>query len=381
MKKIASLIVITITFFTSFYAQNTNQKSIDANKKAFNINDFIKISGKAFVTYRYNVNRVEESGTEISRDEDNQFSLKRGYFTLKKDLNKTFSIRYTSDLTIDREGSDAGNVEVRMKYLYVRAKPELGIDALTGTWIEAGMVHCPWTFYEQNINPYRVQGNMAILRDRIFTSADLGVTIGGNIGPKMDKKFLKEVNGAMKGKWLSYAFGLYNGGGYHTVERNKNKTFALRLSARPLANILPELQVSGHFNTGKGNSEHSPDMNQFVIFMAYTGRHFTATAQHHFGEGDFMGRYVNEDNPSEALKSNGYSFFGEYKIHKTPFAIWGRYDHFTVDRITSNDVTERMMGGLTYNVNKNIRFVLNAEHNQRGNKKNEIYELNCEVTF
>lgn len=385
MKKAFGLLLL-IFVSTIINAQNNGKyNGVETDKKGIEIGNFIKMSGNWFIAYRNGLNQTQADDVienkEILTKKQNSFVLKRSYFTLKKDLNKIFSVRYTMDLTIDKEGSDAGNVETRLKYLYVKAKPKINSELITGTWIEAGMVHRPWLDYEQKINTYRVQDNMFIERNKIFNSADFGVTIGGNIGPKMDKKFLKEVNGAMKGKWLSYVLGLYNGGGYSGEEKNEGKVFAARLTARPLANSLPELQVSGYFNVGAGNSKHSPNFNQFLSFITYAGKHLTLTAQHHIGEGDFRAKYVDKKDPSKALKNSGYSFFGEYRIKKTPLALWGRYDSFAVNKITSMDKTKRIIGGITYRINKNLRLVLNAEHNEKNKEKNDIYELNLEVSF
>lgn len=379
MKKfIIILLTITVSIVN---AQNAGKDNgVDSDKKGIKIKDLVQMSGNWFIAYRNGISQTQADDVDgLVRKEVNGFVLKRSYFTLKKDLNETFSIRYTMDLTIDKEGNDAGNVETRLKYLYLKAKPKINSETLTGTWIEAGMVHRPWLDYEQKINTYRVQDNMFIERNKIFNSADFGVTIGGNIGPKMDKDFLKNYNGAMKGKYMSYSFGIYNGGGYSGEENNRNKVIAGRVSVRPLANSFPQLQLSGYFNTGKGNTEESPDFNQVLGFIAYTGKDLTLTGQYHNGKGDFRAKYVDENDPTKSLKNSGYSFFGEYRIQKTPLAIWGRYDSFTVKAI--NNETKRIIGGLTYRVNKNIRLVLNAEHNEKNKDKNDIYELNLEISF
>lgn len=363
-------------------AQNNNTTNgVEMDDKGLNVADIVKFSGTWFIAFRDGISQVQADDDHKATTEQNSFVLKRSYFTLKKDLNDVFSVRYTMDLTIDNEGDDAGNVETRLKYLYLKAKPKLNSDVFTGTWIEAGMVHTPWLDYEQKINTYRVQDNMFIERNRIFNSADFGVTVGGNIGGDMDKEFLKEVNGAMPGKWFTYVLGLYNGGGYSSKELNKNKVFSVRVSVRPLANTLPELHWSGYYNIGKGNSENSPHFEQLLSMLAYTGKNYTFTGQYHQGRGDFRARYIDENNPSEAFKNSGYSFFGEYRIHKSPFSIWGRYDSFTLDKISKKEKTERIIAGVTYRLNKNLRLILNTEQNKQNKERNQIYELNLEVSF
>lgn len=382
MKKLCISLLLLLCANFLLGQQDSIQEKETKETEGINIGNFVTMSGHWFIAYRDGYSQTHADQLTPSLDlHENGMVLKRSYFTLKKDIDEVFSVRYTQDITIDTEGSDAGNVETRMKYLYLKVKPRIKSDVFTGTWLEVGMVHRPWLDYEQKINTYRVQDNMAIERNKIFNSADFGVTIGGNIGPKMDKQFLREVNGAMKGKYCSYSLGVYNGGGYSGAEKNTSKVFAGRFSVRPFANKLPELQFSSYFNVGKGNTEFEPDFNQVMGFAAWTGRDFTLTAQYHTGEGDFKGKYVREDNEKKALKNHGYSFFGEYKFGTSPWAFWARHDYFALERELADDITRRYIGGLTYRVNKNIRLILNAEQTEKEGKKDNVYELNLEIVF
>lgn len=380
MKK-ALLSTLVVCFSSIILAQTDSAKWQDPTEpKGINIGNIVEMSGNWFIAFREK-HEEPRGNSDMDKINTSAIYLKRSYFTLKKDLNKTFSVRYTQDLTVDKEGSDAGNVETRLKYLYLKAKPKINSDFFTGTFVEIGMVHTPWLDYEQKINTYRVQDNMAIERNKIFNSADFGITVAGNFGPKMDKEFLKNVNGAMKGKYVSYMLGVYNGGGYAGLEKNKNKVVAGRLSYRPFPEVAPEFHVSGNVYYGKGNTEHSPDYSQLLGFLAYTGKNLTLTGQYHMGTGDFRGNYVEKDNPEKALKNNGYSFFGEYRFGKTPWALWGRLDKFTLEKETKNVNTSRYIGGISYRLSKNIRFILDTEYSEYEKKIDSIYELNLEISF
>ena len=341
----------------------------------------VEMSGNWFISFRDGYEQIQADDENIPDEyiHSSEFILKRSYFTLKKKLNDTYSVRYTQDLTVDREGGDAGNVETRLKYLYVKAQPEINSEIITGFWTEVGMVHRPWLDYEQKINSYRVQDNMAIERARLFNSADFGVVIGGNIGPAMDREFLSKVNASMPGKYFTYVIGIYNGGGYSGAETNTNKVIDGRISVRPLAESVPEIQLSTYVNFGKGNSAASPDFNQWLGFIAYTGKHLTFTSQVHSGVGDFRAQYVDINDPSKALKNSGYSFFSEYKIPKTQFAVWGRYDHFELEN--KADDTLRWIGGLSYRINTNLRIVANTEHTYINDDIEDVYEINLEISF
>lgn len=355
--------------------QNTNGNA--DNEKGGDIDTTVQMSGDWFISYQDKTVKNAD-GTQVHT---NEFVLKRSYFTLKKNLNDVFSVRYTMDLTIDDEGDDAGNVEMRLKYLYVRAQPKINSDLFTNTWMEAGMVNTPWLDYEQKVNTYRVQHSMAIERNRLLKSPDFGIAIGGNIGPKMDNEFLKNVNNAMNGKYFSYSFGVYNGGGYDSLEYNYSKMFAGRLTFRPLANKLPELQVSVYGNVGKGNHNkgYEPDYNQLLGYVAYASKYMTLAVQMHKGVGDANGRYVDANNPSRALKNDGYNIFGECKIKNTPIALWGRYDHFSIEN--QEDDVKRMIGGAAYRINKYTRLVADVEYNNERGRATTTYDLNVEVSF
>ncbi len=371
---------IILTLFllsTAMLQAQDNGKENDL--KGIDISNIIQMSGNWFVSYRNGIEQIHaDQNNPAENIIKNEFLLKRSYFTLKKNLNDVFSVRYTMDLTLDTEGEDAGNVETRLKYLYLKAKPNLKTDWLTGTFIEVGMVHTPWLDFEQNINTYRVQDNMAIERNKLINSADFGFTIGGNIGPKMDATFLKDVNDAMEGKYFSYMVGLYNGAGYSGKEKNNNKVIQGRFSIRPFPEKLPEITVSTFGLLGKGNHIESPDFRQILGYLAYTGKQLTVATQCHTGIGDFRAIYLDFNN--KALKNNGYSLFSEYKFKKTNWALWGRLDQFNVAGADEND-TKRYIGGLTYRINNFLRFVANIEKNENLLKENNIYEINLEISF
>lgn len=342
----------------------------------------VQMSGSWFIAYQDKSRDVYATNVNPKQHiHKNEFMLKRSYITLKSKLNEQFSVRFTQDITIDREGSDAGNVETRLKYLYLKYSPHFHSKIFTGTWIEVGMVHTPWIDFEQHINTYRVQNNMFTDRSRLLASADFGFTFCGNIGPEMDEDFLKRVNKAMKGRYLSYAIGLYNGGGYSALEKNNNKVVQARLSWRPLAWSLPQLQVSAYANYGKGNNLNNPDFIQYLGMLSYTSEQLTITAQAITGKGDREGKYVNVDDFSKALNNSGYSCFAEFKPSKKyPLAIWARYDDLEVDKSKHTQVN-RYIGGLSYRLNKWVRMVVDAEFQKNIEEEHFIYEANLEIVF
>ncbi len=95
MKKFI-FIFIFLTLFLKVHSQETEKKLSTAIQNT-------TISGNWYLTYTYNQPK------DLS-----MFNLKRGYFTIQNTINDIFSVRYTQDITLDDEGSDAGNVEIRV---------------------------------------------------------------------------------------------------------------------------------------------------------------------------------------------------------------------------------------------------------------------------
>jgi len=315
--KIVILFVSLALFLSSAFAQDTEEAPV--------VDTSVKISGLWFMAYRGN----------IPSEGDNSFGLKRGYLTFKKRFNETFSIRYTQDITIDKEGDDAGNVELRFKYCYIKADlPEFLF--FKQPFVEVGLVHQPWIEFEQKINTYRVQGKMFMEKYGVTSSADFGVNVVSLLGGKLDDEARKKVDSSLPGKYGSISLGVYNGGGYHAPEMNNNKTVEGRLTLRPFPGFAPGLQFSYGFATGQGNDTLNTPYNYNIFFASHETAKTTLTAQYYRGYG-FHGGGVGYNE--------GYSIFAELCIPFTPLVVFGRYDHFTEDYpiIMLNDLDDTIL--------------------------------------
>jgi hypothetical protein len=332
------------------------------------VSKFIKkteISAQWFLGYSY----------DISADED-YFNLKRGYFTVKTDLSPAISVRYTQDITIDQEGSDAGNVEIRMKYLYMKLKP-FKSGFFKDMYAEIGLVHRPWLDFEQKINDYRVQGTMFLERMGIFNSADFGITVDGLIGGKMDQETQKRLGSHYPGKYGSYSFGIYNGAGYHDNEKNHNKVFENRISVRPFPEFFPGLQVSYSGAYGKANIESRlSDFRMHLIYLSLEDRLYTFTGQYYSGLGDSYGSLYNENIP---YKNEGYSVFGEVCIPRTPFSLLSRYDYFQSRRSEPYKRTGFYFGTAYRFLNNKLLLSYSRQFYPEGNR--DVFETVLEIAF
>lgn len=304
----------------------------------------------------------------VPNENNNAFKLKRGYLTVENTFNNTFSARYTQDITIDSEGEDAGNVELRFKYCYLKIQIPSG-SVFTNSYVELGLVHRPWIDFEEHINGYRVQSQMFLERSKILGSADFGLTYVTLLGGMMDKKYLKQVSSSYPGKYGSVAIGLYNGGGYHALERNNNKTIEARFTLRPFPSNFPGLQFSYNMAYGKGNDTIPTDFILNSFYASYESKLLTLTAQYYTGKGNMSG--TNEDH------NKGYSFFGEIVIPKTRLMLFSRYDYFDPG---TGKAYRILVGGCGYRFYKENKLIIDMDWSDRSSVA-RIYEIAMEIKF
>ncbi len=354
---ILSSIIIILLNISAFSQQDSSQIKKIISKT--------ELSGKWYLVYNSDLT-----------NKTNQFALKRGYFTIKSKLSEQISVRYTQDITIDKEGTDAGNIEVRIKYLYLKLKP-FKTGALKNSYTEIGLAHRPFVDFEQHINDYRSQGKMYIEKVGIVNTAGFGVLYSGLIGGKISKSLQNKVGKHCSGKYGSFSLGVFNGGGYHSLESNNNKTIEGRLTIRPLPNVIPEVQLTYAGIYGKGNDTTSPDFNMNLGAITYQSPNFVLTGQYFSGKGNYKGTYF--DDLGYAAENSGYSFFSEFKIPKTSFALFGRYDTFSSNQV-SDYLNTGYFGGITYRFLKSKIFAYYGQDIINTNKT-ETFEIVLDITF
>ena len=289
-----------------------------------------------------------QDGSENGRGYSN-FRIKRGYINITKTIftwgRTDLEGRITPDVTQD----DTGDVKVRLKYAYAQFKYK-GVS--WEPWMEFGIVHMPWLDFEEHVNMYRMQDTLFMERNSAFNSADFGVTFGGFLGPKLnDLKYYP-------GKYGSFAVGVYNGGGYHAKDNNRNKAIEGRITVRPFPVAVRGLQFSYFGVLGRGNTEKAPDWTVNSGMVSYEAKYAVLTATYYAGEGTQKGTSV--DAFGKALPRDGYSFFGEYKLPKN-ISFIGRYDFFDPNNNTYGDENKRIIAGVAWDMGNHNTWLLDYE--------------------
>ncbi len=313
----------------------------------------------------------------------NKFKLTRGYLTLKKEFLPWLHARLTYD--IHRENT--GDYKGRIKYLYAEIRPN-DLLFLTDMKMEIGQGHIPWLDFEEHVNPYRMQGTMPIERAGVFNSADVGVSIRGYLGGKLDNAKLLTGNTHYAGRYGSWHIGVYNGAGYHEDEKNNNKVIEGRITLRPMPDIIPGLQLSYLGIYGEGNRKaingDYPDyrVNQFMLSYEHPSLIFTG--QFFKTKGNSKGNWV--DANGDALRTECYALFLDYRLPITLFSqkrlhIFGRYDHFDQDEndhIASDTAYDMYMFGFAWDIYKGNKFILDFEktdYEDNAGKKGKVPQV------
>lgn len=330
----------------------------------------VRISGLFYLAAQY---KTSENTQSFS------FLVRRAYMTVQGQLAKNLSARYTQDITIDDEGDDAGNIELRIKYLYLQYQiPNFWV--FRKSHFKFGIVQRPWLDFEEHINAYRVQGTMFMERSGLFNSAGFGVSFESLLGGTLPKKYLQTVHPHSPGRYGSFAIGLYNGGGYHRFEQNLDKNVEVRLTLRPFPERITGLQFSYLGIFGTGNIPETPAFYLNAGIVTYEGRYVTLTAQYEAGKGNSYGTFI--DSTFQALPQKGYSFYGEVKIPKTALAVYARYDHFSLEKENDWQKTTRYICGASWRFYKRNKLVFSYQQSRLFDMpRMDIFDLALDVAF
>lgn len=322
-------------------------------------------------------------GFSNGKIQNNQFNISRSYLTFKYALLDFLSFR----MTVDTRQDETGDLKALMKFLCANFNLK-SFAFLVKPHIHFGLVENTWHPFEENINLYRMQGTMFIERVGVMNSAEFGVTFTSLLGGEIDEEYQKTVSKKFPGKYGSIALGIYNGGGYHSSEKNKNKVFQSRLTLRPLPKFVPGLQISYLGIFGKGNQAEidtlrnsPPTWITHDVFLSFEHKRFTLTLQYLDGKGNQSGKMV--DNLNNSIKYRGYSAFAELKLDNN-WRIIGRYDFIDPNTEVDNNDEQRLIAGIGYNFGNGNILILDYDRKmfQNSNKSSENnLKLTMQINF
>ena len=336
MKK---LITVAIGIFVSLFF---------AEAQAQNISEHFRIDGVMFVSLEHDI-----TGDSFH----NQFTIKRGYVNFRSQLSDRVNARITQDVTIDEEGDGLGDIELRLKYAYVEYEiPSYKI--FNEPVISGGVTSRPWISFEQDVNDYRAQKSMFLDQNDFLPSADYGIAFETGLGESLDEPGLSSNDS----RYGSFAIGVYNGGGYSSIEENNNKLVESRLSVRPAAEKLPGFQVNLFGAIGKGNASYNPDFNIYGAALTYESIRFNTVIQGFQSTDDI--RFEGVITPNTPYDFQGWSVFGEFQpIKKIPIFLTGRTEQM-VDQDQQRWIVKESVVGLAWVFENRSKIMLDFSHRE-----------------
>ena len=328
----------------------------------------LKFSGQTFLGYTY----TAQEDTDI--DDESKFEVRRAYFQLKAYLMDDPKSYYR--VTLDTH-NDGGSWDMRMKYAYVYLNA-----ILPSTGVEFGLVHRPWHDYEEH-NAWYFRNIQKVFTENgngahLSNSADLG------------------VNFKTKTKYFDSEVGVFNGEGYHELQKDAN---GMSLEWRATAHILgvngkdkqttktyADISFFGQLNQNHKDSAdgvvgHYDDLYFYGLHTVYNQPDFLLSAQ-----------YISSDDTASdssyvsAQAGSGYSLNGEFRFGgEKEFRVLGRYDSWTPKKLNSADEKEQLTytGGLAWEQNRNIQWVgsVISTANEDNTQDTTDYMITAEVRF
>ncbi|MAT38565.1 MAG: hypothetical protein CL946_03055 [Ectothiorhodospiraceae bacterium] len=148
---------------------------------------------------------------------------------------------------------------------------------------------------------------------------------------------------------------MFNGGGYHALGQNTNKTIETRLSVRPLPGIISGLQFSYGGAYGKGNTSLEPDYTMHTGIASFESQHIRTVALLYNGTGNYKGSNLAADG--DAADFEGYSGFCDAGLPGAPFHVFGQYDHLVMQDIGGEIRTNTIIAGVAWYWHKQSKIV------------------------
>jgi hypothetical protein len=263
----------------------------------------------------------------------NGFDITRAYLNFTGRFTGGVGFRVTGDIY---RVADSSTV-YRLKYAYATWTPEH--SPLT---FKMGLIHTPLVDWEESLWNYRMQGSIAVDRNKLMTSADFGAGVDGTFDHER----------------FNFQAGAYNGEGYAGGMGDRYKDVEARASYRLLAtddaSKVGGLRVTGY--VGIGQPSAGGRRNRFMGMLSYRSNDITVA-----------GEYVAaRDSAGTSAKTDKrlISAYAVVHVPNTRFSVLGRVDLFDPNTASASntDRQTRTIVGVAYQVSPNLRLLADVDH-------------------
>jgi hypothetical protein len=296
---------------------------------AFAQNPNVSVTGVVYTQFLYQLKKDSITDSHL-----NSFDDTRAYINVLGSLPAGVKGRVTADIFRTSDGS----LTYRLKYGYVSYTPDSSHITL-----KFGQMQTPWVDFEETLWDYRMQGTIAVDRNKYMSSSDFGAAVDGSWGFER----------------VSVSAGVYNGENYNGGTGDQRQDVMGRVSIRLMesdfAGRVGGLRLSGYAQTGKPTG--GGDRQRFLGMLSYRSKMITLA-------GEFAA--VKDSNTAVSVplvKGTVISAFGVLNIPHTRFALIGRLDMIDHDKDVDNDKLTRFIAGVSYTHSPNLRLLADIDNN------------------
>jgi hypothetical protein len=282
----------------------------------------VKVGGTLFVDYTLTQDPqiTDADGNRVSQS---QFNIGRAYLNVTGQLNHLFAFRITPDIVRETgTGSSLnGSLTYRLKYGY--AQFNLDDWLWRGTYVRFGMIHTPYTDYEETVYRYRFQGTIFADREGFASSADYGVSF----------------RTAFPQNYGEVVAGLYNGDTYTRADPNDQKSFRVRATVRPFPGpgLARGLRLTAYVD--RDHTVQDAERNRTIVSGLYEHKYVNAYAS-------YLRATDQASVRTAAVDADGFSL---WVTPKTTFGLEGLFRYDRLNPTDANDShKDRVIGGVAY---------------------------------
>ena len=300
----------------------------------------VTVGGVGYGQYLYQLHKDTVTNSNL-----NNFDITRAYINVVGKFSSGVGARITPDIYRNTDGSLA----FRLKYAFATWTPEG--SPLT---FKLGQIHTPWLDWEEALWDYRMQGQMAL--ERFKNPQGTGYLSSSDFGAGIDGKFGLDM--------VNFQVGVYNGEFYSKGEGDQHKDLEGRLSVRVRESDdhskVGGLRITGYGAIGKPTG--GGRRNRFIGLVSYKSKLFTLGAEFARVSDSLAAGPPAGGTPTAKVDGNIYSAYGVLNVPNSKVSVIGRFDLQDPSTNTTNDHQTRVIGGVAYQVNQNLRVLADVDN-------------------
>ena len=268
---------------------------------------------------------------QLDSGKNSNFDVTRAYLNVIGKFADGITTRVTGDIYQNADGSHT----YRLKYAYVNWQP--AGSALTYRF---GLMTTPWIDWEEALWDYRMQGPMAVDRNKYLTSSDFGAGVDGNVNNEM----------------VDFQASVVDGTGYGATPGDMHKVAAARVSVRLLAtddgSRVGGLRLTGYGQFGAPSGGGTK--NRFLGMVSYRSKSVLLA-------GEFAATTDSSGAQASPTKGQVISVYGWFAIPNSQVRVLARYDNVDPNTNASNDKRTEIIGGVSYQLTPNVRLLADVD--------------------